>query len=199
MTPSDLRKECEEVLRLHTESRLARLSAGRDEAVYEICVRAPLIAKRLLEAEGEITCSDKIIAEQNRVLDRLKCDAHGRCVPGAIEKIDKMESRCKKLDKIEQERAQSYKMNGGIEKAAIYLSDIQNIKVCRHADVVDVATAYLHTAKRLMVVEEQLECAAIWLARIKIASCCNACGTCLACEAKTGLDQVIAIGAHDEK
>jgi hypothetical protein len=39
------------------------------------------------ELRGALKTDDELLANKDLVLDALECDAHGRCVPGALEKI----------------------------------------------------------------------------------------------------------------
>jgi hypothetical protein len=48
------------------------------------------LLRRLRAAEAEIALDTKLLADRNRVLEALECPAHGQCVPGALEQIERL-------------------------------------------------------------------------------------------------------------
>ncbi len=76
---------------------------GYKEMYDDANVEIERLRARVAELEGEVVLADKIIADRNRLLDRLACPAHGQCVPGAIEVVDKLESDRDEFAKLAKE------------------------------------------------------------------------------------------------
>ena len=81
---------------------LDRLDA---ESVFVALLRTH--APALLDAAGErerlkaeVETDDRLIADRDRILDRLPCPTHGRCIPHVLEQIDALQARVAALEKL---------------------------------------------------------------------------------------------------
>jgi hypothetical protein len=55
-----------------------------------------VLADTVVELRLEIGVADRLIEERDKILDRLPCPLHGRCVPHVLETIDRLERHVKR-------------------------------------------------------------------------------------------------------
>ncbi len=142
---------------------------NRDLNLIEVYRSAcPALARGYLDLLEQLKLSDKLIEERNRVLERLKCDVHGQCVPGALEKIDIMESRYK-----------------NVLPPSLGKYD--------HAKLIALSDDYMKMKARCEKLEAQLKVAVDGLYSLSGTSCCQSCASCHACDALSIVRKIEAL------
>lgn len=109
-------------------------AAGACISCIENALRSEREAREKAEADlkaarEEIELDDKLLADRNRLLEALECDAHGPCVPGALKKVhalrderDRLRShRAELIDRIGRNKKQHFierdRLSRRVEKA----------------------------------------------------------------------------------